>query len=56
MQIDKARVAAVIDDFGKEEAADLQRKAATEQDAQRRQQLERAAEFFGGNLSSTLDL
>ena len=56
MQIDKARVAKVIDDFGEEEAAELQRKAAGEQDAQRRQQLERAAEFFGGNLSSTLDL
>jgi hypothetical protein len=56
MQIEKARVARVIDDFGKEEAAELQKKAAAEQDAQRRRQLERAAEFFGGNLSSTLDL
>lgn len=56
MQIDKARVARVLDDFGKEEAADLQKKAAAEQDTQRRQQFERAAEFFGGNLSSTLDL
>ncbi|MDR1506513.1 MAG: hypothetical protein LBI67_05360 [Treponema sp.] len=56
MQIDKARVARVIDDFGREEAANLQRQAAAEQDAQRRQQIEKAAEFFGGNLSSTLDL
>jgi hypothetical protein len=56
MQIEKARVAKVIDDFGKEEAEDLRKKAAAEQDAQRRQQIEKAAEFFGGNLSSTLDL
>jgi hypothetical protein len=56
MQIEKARVARVLDDFGKEEAAELQKKAAAEQDAQRRQQFEKAAEFFGGNLSSTLDL
>jgi hypothetical protein len=56
MQIEKTRVAKVIDDFGKQEAAALQKKAAAEQDAQRRQQLERAAEFFGGNLSATLDM
>jgi hypothetical protein len=56
MQIDKARVARVIDDFGKQEAADLQKKAAAEQDTRRRQQLEQAAEFFGGNLSSSLEL
>jgi hypothetical protein len=56
MQIEKARVAQVLDDFGKEEAANLQKQAAAEQDAQRKQQLEKAAEFFGGNLSSTLDL
>jgi hypothetical protein len=55
MQIEKARVARIIDDYGKEEAADLQKKAAAEQDRVRRQQLEQAAEFFGGNLSSTLD-
>jgi hypothetical protein len=56
MQIEKARVARVIDEFGRQEAADLQRKAAAEQDDRRRQQTERAAEFFGGNLSSSLEL
>jgi hypothetical protein len=56
MQIEKARVARIIDDFGREEAEDLQKKAAAEQDTRRRQQLEQAAEFFGGNLSSTLEL
>jgi hypothetical protein len=54
MEIDKAMVARVIDNYGKETAADLMKKAAAEQDAQRRQQMEKAAEFFGGNLSSTL--
>ena len=56
MQIDKALVRRVIDNYGQEQAADYRRKAAAEQDAVRRQQLERAAEFFGGNLSSTLGL
>jgi hypothetical protein len=55
MQIEKSRVAKIIDDYGKQEAADLQKKAAAEQDRTRKQQLEKAAEFFGGNLSSTLD-
>jgi hypothetical protein len=54
MEIDKTRVAKVIDDYGKEEAADLLKKAAAEQDTQRRQQMEKSAEFFGGNLSSKL--
>ena len=55
MQIDKALVKRVIDNYGQEQAADYARRAAAEQDAARRQQLQRAAEFFGGNLSSTLD-
>ena len=54
MEIDKAIVAKVIDDFGKEVAADMMKKAAAEQDARRREQLEKTTEFFGGNLSSTL--
>jgi len=54
MEIDKTVVARVIDNYGKEAAADLMKKAAAEQDAQRKQQMEKAAEFFGGNLSSTL--
>jgi hypothetical protein len=54
MQIDKALVKRVIDNYGEEQAADYARRAAAEQDAQRKQQLERAAEFFGGNLSSRL--
>jgi len=54
MSIDKALVRRAIDNYGQEQAADYSRRAAAEQDAQRRQQLERASEFFGGNLSSRL--
>jgi hypothetical protein len=56
MEIAKSRVAKVIDDYGKEAAADYAKRAAAERDAERKQQFEKAAEFFGGNLSSTLDL
>jgi hypothetical protein len=56
MEIDKAIVARVIDNYGKETAEDLMKKAAAEQDARRREQMEKAAEFFGGNLSSSLGL
>jgi hypothetical protein len=55
MQVDKALVRRVIDNYGREQAADYARRAAAEQDQARRQQLEKAAEFFGGNLSSSLD-
>jgi hypothetical protein len=55
-EVSKAIVARTIDTFGQEQAADLKKQAAAEQDRVRRQQLEKAAEFFGGNLSSTLDL
>jgi hypothetical protein len=55
MQVDKALVRRVIDNYGQEQAADYAKKAAAEQDAARKQQLQRAAEFFGGNLSSSLD-
>jgi hypothetical protein len=54
MEVDKALVRRVIDNYGQEQAADYAKKAAAEQDAARRQQLEKAAEFFGGNLSSKL--
>jgi len=54
MQVDKALVKRVIDNYGRDQAADYAKKAAAEQDAIRRQQLEKASEFFGGNLSSTL--
>lgn len=54
MQIDKKIVARVIDNYGKDQAADYAKKAAAEKDAERKKQLEKAAEFFGGNLSSTL--
>jgi len=56
MEVDKSLVRRVIDNYGKEQAADYAKKAAAEQDAARKQQLQKAAEFFGGNLSSTLDL
>jgi hypothetical protein len=56
MEIDKIIVARVIDNYGKEAAEDLMKKAAVEQDARRREQMEKAAEFFGGNLSSSLGL
>ena len=55
MQVDKALVRRVIDNYGREQAADYAKKAAAEQDATRKQQLQKAAEFFGGNLSSSLD-
>jgi len=55
MQVDKALVRRIIDNYGKEQAADYAKKAAAEQDAARKQQLQKAAEFFGGNLSSTLE-
>jgi hypothetical protein len=54
MQIEKSRVAKIIDDYGKQEAAELKKKAAAEQDSRRKQQFEQASEFFGGNLSSAL--
>jgi hypothetical protein len=54
MEVDKALVRRVIDNYGQEQAADYAKKAAAEQDAARRQQLEKAAEFFGGNLSSKM--
>jgi len=56
MQVDMSLVRRVIDNYGREQAADYAKKAAAEQDAARKQQLQKAAEFFGGNLSSTLDL
>ena len=56
MEVSNAIVARVIDNYGKEAAEDLLKKAANERDAQRRQQMEKAAEFFGGNLSSSLGL
>ena len=54
MEVDKALVRRVIDNYGQEQAADYKKKAAAEQDAARRQQLQKAAEFFGGNLSSKM--
>jgi len=54
MQIDKAIVKRVIDNYGQEQAEAYKKRAAAEQDAARRQQAERAAQFFGGNLSGTL--
>jgi uncharacterized protein YgfB (UPF0149 family) len=56
MEVDKALVARVIDNYGREAADDLKKKAAAEQDAARKQQLEKAAAFLGGNLSSSLGL
>jgi len=55
MQVDKELVRRVIDNYGKEQAADYAKKAAAEQDAARKQQLQKAAEFFGGNLASSLE-
>jgi hypothetical protein len=56
MEISTTMVAQVIDNYGKEAAEDLLKKAAAEQDTLRRTQMEQAAEFFGGNLSSSLGL
>jgi hypothetical protein len=55
-EVAKSIIAGTIDAFGQEQAADLKKQAAAAQDAVRRQQLEKAAEFFSGNLSSTLGL
>ncbi|MDR1128306.1 MAG: hypothetical protein LBL20_03255 [Treponema sp.] len=54
MEVDKALVRRTIDNYGQEQVADYARKAAAEQDAARKQQLEKAAEYFGGDLSSKL--
>lgn len=54
MEVSKDLVRRVIDNYGREQAAEYAKKAAEEQDAQRRQQYERAVEIFGGNLSSKL--
>jgi len=54
MEVEKKIVRQLIDNYGREQAADYARRAAAEQDTARRQQLEKAAEFFGGNLGSTL--
>jgi len=56
MQVDMALVRRVIDNYGREQAADYAKKAVAETDQARKLQLQKAAEFFGGNLSSTLDL
>jgi len=56
MEVDKSLVRRVIDNYGKEQAAEYAKRAAAEQDAARKQQLEKATEFYGGNLSSTLGL
>ena len=54
MEVEKAIVRRAIDLYGNEQAANFARQAAVEQDMARRQQLERAAQFFGGNLGSRL--
>jgi hypothetical protein len=54
MEVDKALVRRTIDNYGQEQVADYAKKAAAEQDAARKQQLEKAAEYFGGDLSSKL--
>jgi len=55
MQIDdKAFVARIINNYGKDQAAEYAKKAQAEQDAARRLQLEKARDFFGNDLSSTL--
>jgi hypothetical protein len=56
MEISTTIVARVIDNYGKEAAEDMMKQAAAEQDAVRKTQMERTAEFFGGNLSSSLGL
>jgi hypothetical protein len=55
MQSARPDVEKMLNAAGKIEAAKLKIKAAAEQDNQRKQQLEKAAEFFNGNLSSLLD-
>ena len=54
MQIEKGRVAQVIDAYGRDQAAEYAKRAQAEQDVMLKQQLQKAAEFFGGNFSTTL--
>ena len=55
MQIDdKASIRRILNNYGKDQADEYARQAAAEQDAARRMQLEKAREFFGNDLSSTL--
>ena len=55
MQIDdKASIARILNNYGKDQAEEYARQAAAEQDAARRVQLEKARDFFGNDLSSTL--
>ncbi|GHT86314.1 hypothetical protein FACS1894137_11700 [Spirochaetia bacterium] len=55
MGVEKARAKKVLEDFGKEQAAQLQQKAAQEQDAARRQQTQKAAEALNGYINGWFD-
>jgi hypothetical protein len=54
-KIDPSIVKQAISDFGKEKSADLAEKAKAEQNAEKKSQLEKASEFFGSSLSSSLE-
>jgi hypothetical protein len=56
MTIEKAVLKNSIDEWGREKAEEYSRKAAQEQDQERRSQSEKARDFFGSNLSEKLGL
>jgi len=56
MEIDRALVTQVIDNYGREQAEAFAKRVEAEQNTVQRQLLQRAVEFFGGNLSTTLGL
>ena len=54
MTVDRKTVQRELDNYGKQQAEEHLRKAAAEQDQALRIQHEKAASFFGGNLTSSL--
>lgn len=54
MKIDKSDANRAMEEYCDNKADEARRKAATEKDAERKKQLEKAADFFGGHLKSSL--
>nr|WP_314992652.1 hypothetical protein [uncultured Treponema sp.] len=54
MKIDKSDANKAMEEYCDDKADDARKKAAAEKDAERKKQLEKAADFFGGQLKSSL--
>lgn len=54
MQIDKEQADKAMQEYCNQKAAEYQSKAEAEKDAEKRRQLEKTAELFGGMLKSSL--